>query len=218
MLQGWAVPYGFDGSITDSTHYMHLTVAEGQRHNGIAGTGVVVDGQGGVGTHLFNIRDPYTRLEWLEITNIYDNLGQPITTDNPPDADGSLIAHILLHDYSSNIRGINIYSSVTVRNCILYDGDFGIRMYEDFVTVTMDNNTVYNMSGDGFSIRQTATAIMRNNISVGCGGQDFDIESGINVDPSSGNNLYSTVDAGIHPGTNNQSPPASLDDLFISIT
>jgi hypothetical protein len=207
----------FDGSITDSTHYMHLTVAEGQRHNGTAGTGVVVDGQGGVGAHLFNIYDPYTRLEWLEITNIYDNLGQPITTDNPPDADGSLIANILLHDYSSNIRGINMYSSVTVRNCIVYDGDVGIRMYEDYITVTMDNNTVYNMSGDGFSIRQTATAIMRNNISVGCGGQDFDIDSGVTVDPSSGNNLYSTVDSSIHPGTNNQSPPASLDDLFISI-
>jgi hypothetical protein len=209
----------FDDSITDSTHYMHLTVAEGQRHNGTAGTGVVVDGQGGVGTHLFNIRDPYTRLEWLEITNIYDNLGQPIITDNPPDADGSLIAHILLHDYSSDVRGINIYGSVTVRNCILYDGDVGIRMYEDYITVTMDNNTVYNISGDGFSIRQTANAIMRNNISVGCGGQDFDIDSTVTVLPSSGNNLYSTVDGGIHPGTNNQSPPGGgLEDLFISIT
>jgi hypothetical protein len=34
-----------DGSTTDSSHFMHLTVAPGQRHNGTAGTGVVLDGQ-----------------------------------------------------------------------------------------------------------------------------------------------------------------------------
>ena len=33
-----------DGSTTDAVHYMSLTVAPGQRHNGTAGTGVIVDG------------------------------------------------------------------------------------------------------------------------------------------------------------------------------
>ncbi len=40
----------------------------------------------------------------------------------------------------------------------------------------------------------------------------------VTIHASSGNNLYSTVDGGVHPGSNNQSPPASLDDLFVTIT
>jgi hypothetical protein len=37
------------------------------------------------------------------------------------------------------------------------------------------------------------------------------------IDGSSGYNLYSTVAGGVHPGSNNQSPPDSLKDLFVSV-
>ena len=54
-------------STTDALHYMKLTVAEGQRHTGVAGTGVLVDATDGWKT--IGVWDPYTRVEWLEITN-----------------------------------------------------------------------------------------------------------------------------------------------------
>jgi hypothetical protein len=52
------------GSTTDSTHYMELTVAEGQRHDGTAGTGVVVNAIG-VSGDIFALDDEYTVIEWL---------------------------------------------------------------------------------------------------------------------------------------------------------
>ncbi len=53
------------GSSTDSTHYMWLTVAEGQRHIGSFGVGVVVKPvrKGDV----FVVQDDFSRIDWFEI-------------------------------------------------------------------------------------------------------------------------------------------------------
>ena len=45
---------------------MQLTVASGQRHTGIEGTGVVVDGLDVPGTGI-DILDDYTIVRWLEL-------------------------------------------------------------------------------------------------------------------------------------------------------
>ena len=74
------------------------------------------------------------------------------------------------------------------------------------------------MTGTGVD-HQDGTLIVKNTISVGTN-RDFDIDNtpdGVVDQVNSGNNLYSTVHNGVHPGSNNQSPPASLEDLFISI-
>ncbi|KPJ58335.1 MAG: hypothetical protein AMJ46_14330 [Latescibacteria bacterium DG_63] len=213
-----------DGSEnTDATHYMSLTVAPGQRHNGTAGTGVVVD-MSGVSPQpepLFDVRDPYFRMEWLEIKNyktLVTTWAQPIVVRETY-AGNNLFSHLIIHDYESMARGaINIYETATVRNCIFYNGDVGIRTYSNAsLTLTLENVTVYGMTDDGV-FHRAGTLIVKNTISVGNGGQDFDLdESGAVVDPSSGYNMYSTVDGGVDPGSNNQSPPASLEDLFKSL-
>ncbi len=53
------------GSRTDSSHYMWLTVAEGQRHVGAFGVGVAVEpaGKGDV----FVVQDDYSKIDWFEI-------------------------------------------------------------------------------------------------------------------------------------------------------
>jgi uncharacterized delta-60 repeat protein len=218
---------------TDATHYMSLTVAPGQRHNGTAGTGVVVDGSGFATDHLFFVRDKYFRMEWLEIRNFFRSItpGQPIIV-NETNAGNNLFSHLIIHDYTSNdgtaSRGaINVYETATIRNSIIYNGDVGIRTYSSEAvlvpTLTLENVTIFGMTNDGVRHR-AGTAIIKNTISVGSGAQDFDLDPAnssngapVTVDGSSGYNLYSTVDAGVHPGTNNQVPPASLEDLFVSI-
>jgi hypothetical protein len=61
-----------DDSTTDASHYMQLTVAPGQRHNGTAGTGVIVDGSSPlIAGNLFRVRDTYFKMEWLEIRNFW---------------------------------------------------------------------------------------------------------------------------------------------------
>ena len=213
----------FQDSTTDSSHYMHLTVAAGQQHDGTAGSGVIVDGASipASGGNLFQLRDSYVRMEWLEIRN-YDGdtaLGNPINVQEA-EAEGAFFSHLLIHDYTDNSRGaINIYDDTTVRNSIFYNGVNGIRIFgSDNPQVTIENVTIYNMSDDGVRAQAAGTYYIKNTISVGSGGEDFDInDAGVVIDPSSGYNLYTDVQLGVHPGTNNQSPPASLEDLFVSI-
>ncbi|NIS80820.1 MAG: hypothetical protein GTO14_11555, partial [Anaerolineales bacterium] len=284
-------------STTDASHYMQLTVAPGQRHNGTAGTGVIVDGGSMITGHIFHVRDPYFKMEWLEIRNFWGTVssgaisltfvapnritrasgsfitdgfvigntittdsaitanqgpftvtnvtaleitvsetvvvnegpvtktvtktgGQPINVDEGEAAEASF-SHLLIHDYTSTARGaINIYENATVRNSIFYNGDVGIRTYSNtLLTLTLENVTIYGMTGDGV-FHRAGTLVAKNTISVGNGGQDFDVDNtpdGVVDQVNSGYNLYSTVHGTVHPGTNNQSPPASLEDLFISI-
>ena len=221
----------FDGYTTDATHYTHLTVAAGQRHDGTAGSGVIIDGSGMPATsgHLFLVRDPYFRMDWVEIRNYPGDtaIGQPILLDEA-DADSNLFSHLIIHDYTSTGRGaVSVYESATVRNTIIYNGDVGIRTYSSDAapvpTRTLENVTVYGMSGDGL-LHRAGTVVIKNTISVGSGGQDFDLDPAnsangapVIVDASFGYNLYSTVDVGVNPGTNNQAPAASLEDLSVSI-
>ena len=211
----------FQDSTTDSNHYMHLTVAVGQRHDGTAGTGVIVDGTSVSTLDLFLIRDPYMRMEWIEIRNFDGDtaIGQPIEVFEG-EAEGAFFSHLLIHDYTDQTRGaINIYDDATVRNSIFYNGTNGIRTFGiDNPQVTLENLTIYNMSDDGVRAMAAGTIYIKNIISVGSGGDDFDLnDAGVVIDPSSGYNLYTDVRLGVHPGTNNQSPPASLEDLFVSI-
>ena len=57
------------GSTTDANHYMTLTVAESQRHDGTAGTGVVLDMGGASANIPIQIWDAYTKFEWFEVTD-----------------------------------------------------------------------------------------------------------------------------------------------------
>ena len=212
----------FQDSTTSAANYMWLTVAAGQQHNGVAGTGVRVDGSSIAAGNLLFIRDPYVRIEWLEIYSYPGDtaIGNPIYV-REGEAQGAYFSHLLIHDYTDNfIRGaINIYDDTTVRNSVFYNGPTGLRTYgADNPQVTIENVTIYGMSLDGIEAEAAGTYYIKNTISVGSGGEDFDInDAGVVIDPSSGYNLYSTVRLGVHPGTNNQSPPASLEDLFISI-
>ena len=106
-----------------------------------------------------------------------------------------------------------------MRNSIFYNGATGLRTFGgDNPQVTLENLTIYNMSGDGVRAMAAGTLWIKNNISVGSGGQDFDLDdAGVVIDASSGYNLYTDVQSSVHPGTSNQSPPASLEDLFLSI-
>jgi photosystem II stability/assembly factor-like uncharacterized protein len=212
----------FQNSVTNSIRYMKLTVAPGQRHDGTAGTGVVIDGSSVTTNNLFYIRDPYVRFEWLEIKDYDGNtaVGTPIII-REAESQGAYFSHLIIHDYTDNSRGaINIYDDVTIRNCIFYNAPNGLRTYgSDNPQVRIENVTIYNMTNDGIRASAAGTYYLKNIISVGSsGGQDFDIDdAGVVIDGSSGYNLYSTVAGGVHPGSNNQSPPDSLKDLFVSV-
>jgi hypothetical protein len=76
--QSW--PVFISGSTVDSTHYMTITVAEGQRHTGVAGNGVLLTGGGDV----IEIEDEYTVIEWIQISGFSGDNTDGITVHTSP--------------------------------------------------------------------------------------------------------------------------------------
>jgi hypothetical protein len=206
-------------STTDATHCMMLTVAEGQRHNGIAGAGARLDGGGGFSARPINVKDPYTRIEWLEITNWLDDHSGVYFDESPAEdnADNSSVSHLLLHNFFTGTSDSALHprcNNVTMRNTILYDGDGeGIRVRLGTGHV-IDSCTIYGITGDGIYQLSGTGVTIRNTICVGNTSDDFDLEGTVDYFDY---NMYSTL-SGTSAGSNDQSPPADLDDLFVSIT
>jgi hypothetical protein len=200
------------GSTTDADHYMTITVAEGQRHTGIAGTGVVVDGSG-VTDDVFQVQDEYTVIEWLEIKNHSGGTADAIVVDDALPGTGTILRNLIIHGYDTGDNAIRVQSDATIRNTFIYDGLDGIRV-ESGAAATLENVTIYGMVDDGVNAPATAGSMtVRNVISVGNGGDDFELASTIGY---FGSNMYSSTlsfDPASYQGSN-QSPPASLDDLF----
>jgi hypothetical protein len=136
-----------DGSTTDASHYMYLTVAAGQRHDGTAGGGVLLDGLNTF-TNNVDLRDDYTRVDWFELAR---HRGTAPFASIEITAANVLISDVIVHDYDDptfNVIGIRIHgsggSSVTVRNCFIYDGDqVGIQGDEATDALTIENCTIY---------------------------------------------------------------------------
>jgi hypothetical protein len=165
------------GSTTDSTRYMKLTVATASRHNGLINTGAVIDcaaARGGI-----EINDDYTVVEWIEVKNQTGSSGRAgIFIDGDDDATaatGIIIQYVLIHsfnDASFTVIGIRTASSPgvaidgTIRNSIFLSGDSAaVRIYNATDTFNFYNNTVYDMSGDGF-LTGGGTHTFTNNISI----------------------------------------------------
>lgn len=91
-----------DGSTTDSTRYMWLTVAPGQRHNGIAGSGVVWKNSIDKTGRVLQISDPYTRVEWLEFDCSSMPSGDYDVVSCQSGGDNVSINNIIVHDLTGD--------------------------------------------------------------------------------------------------------------------
>jgi hypothetical protein len=211
-------PFAAGAVISDSTtsalYNMTLTVAEGQRHSGVAGTGVVVDRQGADGD-VFQVHDSHTQIEWLEITD-YTGVakdGVAVTSG----ATNVLVQNMLIHDFGGKTGVLVNTGEATIRNCIIYNGgEKGILVFTAGAEATIENVTVYNVTTKGIEAKAGTTVSIRNAISLQCSHFDFNLQGTINY---FGYNMYSSTvsfDPASYQG-NNQSPPADLYDLFYSI-
>jgi hypothetical protein len=192
------------GSTTDSSHFVWLTAHPSARHNGTAGSGVVLQSasQSGIDT-----RDEYTRVEWLEI----DVSGQALRVKSG--SDNSLYANLLIHD-SNSVIFANAVSGATLRNSIIYNnGGDGIELLDAGTDVNIENCTIYGSPANGILVNTGTTATITNTISVGndSGSSDFNCAGTCN----GSNNMSSD---GTGPATGLQSAPATLEDLFVDCT
>jgi hypothetical protein len=167
------------GSTTDATHYMELIVAQGQRHDGTAGSGVVFDGADTT-KHGVRIIDSYTRVQGLEMKRFRSASGAAgVFIDTG--AANVLLEDLLIYDFDSaanSVAGIHSSGSLsfTVRNCIIYDGDTaGIRGNAG-VSGTIQNTTIHGMASRGV-FEDGGTFAVTNTIAMG-NPTDFDVVNG----------------------------------------
>ena len=158
-----------NGATTDACHFRTLTVAVGQRHTGIEGTGVAIDGGAGLA-----FDDDYTVLEWFEIANVADAL--EIIGAN------LLFANLIIHDFGpSGFDTSGSSWSFIARNCLVYAGGshgFSGGSTAAGPTATIENCTLYGNSGAGVDEGSGPVFTVRNTLSMGNSGLDFDIVAG----------------------------------------
>ena len=201
-----------NGSTTDATHNITLTVAPGNRHNGTAGSGVALDGGGTIQT-LLN-RDDYTRLEWFEFRNCKGADGNVVSAG----AQNVLVSHLIVHDFDdpvfTNIDGISIQSSagvfsLAVRNSIVYDGeDSCVQADGADDTLTVENSTLYGCRR-GVYEDAGSTINVRNTIAMANSTADFAVSVG-----TQSNNLSQDATA---PGVGSLTLRAPANQ-FVSLT
>lgn len=135
----------------NSSYYPILTAATGEKHTGIAGTGVVLNPS--VAGFGITISDPYTTLEWIEVTDWSDNSAGSFDAINIA-ADQVLVQYVVVHhdgngtQTNSDAGGIQSETnSITfyVRNAIVYEvARIGIGYNQaDSTTMNLENSTCY---------------------------------------------------------------------------
>ena len=223
-------------SQADSTHYMELTVAEGQRHTGSPGTGVVIDGENAGRKGIWIQSGQVARIKWLELKNFSGaNYANAVYISGSTGS--TVLAYgLLIHDFKdgtpgdiNKVYGIKLGASgnctLTVRNCIIYNGDYAaITGDETTDTVTIDNCTVYGIEGYGIHV-ESSLSVIRNTISVennASGGSYSDFNT--NASTTQEYNISSDDTAsgtGCMPGrtaTDNSSPGSGDWVVFNNIT
>jgi hypothetical protein len=215
------------GSTTDAAHYMKLTVAEGQRHNGLKNTGAVIDAQGGwTAQNAIDVEDEYTWIDGLEIKAIHD-AGDAIYFANTPSAANGRAYGIYVHSFwQANNAAVRVDTTdITVRNCFITGGTtFAVRI-EASASATIENCTFWGYSGGGYGLHTSAGDVaIKNTISVDHGSLDMYIETGGTATISYfGYNMFSTYGGGFDPNDvayagNNLLPPQNLEYLFVSVS
>ena len=159
----------FQGSTTDASRFMRLTVAEGQRHHGTASTGARIDGNNSASGEVI-VRDDFVRLEWLVVTRVKGALAACVRVVA---ANDTQIQNVLVHDCQAGIRETGATANLTVRNSVA-SGSLGGGIEASGATSTgrVENCTLYGNAGPGVDTGNAPFEI-ENTISIGNAGLDF---------------------------------------------
>ena len=171
----------FKDAVTDTSHTITLTADGVNRHNGVQGAGVVIDGLGQ--NKGFRIEDNNYTVEWLEFRNIYgvNDEASILIRSGAASQTGVLLQNLLIHDFfdgtANVIKGIGVQGSggkvATIRNVMIWNGDQkGIEGDAVNDTITIENCTVDGMANYGIDSFHSQF-IVRNTISTRNPSGDF---------------------------------------------
>lgn len=213
------------GSTTSASYYMCLTAAAGARHDGTPDSGARIDALGGWSSqNAIDVEDEYARIEWIEITGVYD-AGDGIFFSSSPAADNGFVEGVFVHGFWQNGNAAFRVAAddVTIRNCFVTGGTTDGVLIESSGGAMVENCTLWGWSGGGNGVYGAAgsTVGVRNTISVDHGNVDMYIETGGGATITYfGYNMFLTWGGGFTPtdyAGNNQWPPANLKYLFVDL-
>lgn len=172
------------GNTVSATNYLILSVHSSVRHNGLPGTGLVLDpDDASVSADGINYGLTYGIIEWFEVTDWTGYIGFDqrfaitCTADSSGAGVGSTIRHCIIHDNGDDTRdaqhGLGNNRGNRAHNNLIYDVPGGIGI---FIRTTFGadnnyyNNTVYNCSSrDNFAqffVQNGNTGTVHNNVSI----------------------------------------------------
>ncbi len=215
-----------EGSMTDAEHYLHLTVAEGQRHDGVGSIGAAVEPESG--GDAVSVHDNFTRVDWLEIRNWKG----PRMAGVRVSADDVLLSNLIVHDgegeaadgivFAAGAKGSAIAEG-TVSNTILYRAPgAGVRVAGNEgapVDIRVTNLSVYGCGlgpsgeGGGIVLGPAASVSASNVVAASNLPSDFRVSAGGRWKDSS-HNISSDASA---PGASSLTGVAA-DQVFHSPT
>ena len=168
-----------DGSTTDATHAITLTADAGNRHYGVAGGGVILDGGAATDSSVL-VLDDYVTVEWLEIRGGGSGF-DGVEWQSIAAANKGVARYLLIHNLPDNAIQIQDSSSfVDIYNNILYRNGGGIRNVSALSTgfLRIYNNTVFASTSSGGITGNVVTPnliLLRNNLALGNVGGDYNI-------------------------------------------
>lgn len=144
-----------DGSVTDATRFLKLTVAEGERHNGTPGTGARIVRTGSTGS-IVRVVDPACVVEWLAVDGNGDNhgiifgLNAPLTLEAAFD---KCLAYNVVTTSAKDTIGFRLASNTgIIKNCMAFNlkqTDSGSKVCIGFEKTTVGPGKVLNCTAHG---------------------------------------------------------------------
>ena len=189
----------FSGSTSDATHTIRLTVADGNKHFGIPGSGVVLN-NGANTVRAIYVQDDHVAIDWLEILGGFGSSAYGIDVNNIGPQNRLFIHNNIIHADGYGIRINDAETIVDIYNNFLYRNTreaiivFGPLLAGSNIRIL--NNTIFDnnpATSNGADVRANLASttnpyiLLRNNIIVDDDdGPDFDMPW---VNVGSSNNL-----------------------------
>lgn len=204
-----------DGATTDGSHRIALTAAEGNRHSGVAGTGVVV--RSAAAAAAVDVRDDFVTVEWLELSGSSGGTAG-VAVSGLAAANQIVVRNNVIHGMT--LDGLENSSSTTkldfYDNILYAMARSGVRLTQPPVQGRLFNNTVFNCASYGFQGVAGTGTVLKNNLAHSNLPGDYGMSP---ISSTSSNNL-----AGDATGVSHSPAGFGLDSLplgslqFVSTT
>jgi outer membrane protein assembly factor BamB len=196
-----------EGALTDGSHRIVLTAADGSRHLGAAGIGAVI--RPIVASPAVDVRDDFVTVEWLELSGVSGGT-TGVAVSGLGTANHVVVRNNVIHDMS--VDGLSNSSSTTkldfYDNVLYAMAGSGVRLTQPLAQGRLFNNTVFDCGSSGFQGAGGTATVLKNNLAHSNLPSDYTM---VSISSTSSNNL-----AGDATGVSHSPAGFGLDNVALA--